>query len=327
MSFTVNAAAGAFIAIPAINTAYTPTLTLASLTLPAGYAWVSPSTPLNAGNGQTFPATYTAPGGTPVSGSITVNVAQAAGGTFPSIPAINTAYSPSLTLASITLPPGYAWVNPSTPVDAGSGQSYPATYTNPNGNYLPVTGIITVNMAQSPVYPTVNRSVDIAEIPGAVTVNWIKIAGGPEIHTTGRHYVEIYQKYEFNVTYAGGKPCVVKAQGNNSGDTLRLKPVRQADGSFSYIIHQVVKDLKIVFVTSEYETVTTGTERITGVNVYTYNNILTIVSDRSSTADIYTITGTLYRRLPVTDGVTKETLPRGVYVIVIDGMRYKIISK
>jgi hypothetical protein len=147
---TVNRAAGTFVTTPALSTTYTPTLTLANLTLPSGYTWVTPSTSLNAGDGQTFLAAYTNPNGNFLSanGNVTVNVARAAG-TFVTTSALNTTYTPTLTLANVTLPEGYEWVEPSTPLFAGNGQSFTAAYTNPNGNYLSADGNITVNVAKA----------------------------------------------------------------------------------------------------------------------------------------------------------------------------------
>jgi hypothetical protein len=155
-AITVNVAkaAGIFAAHAAINTTYTTTLTLAALNvhLSIGYAWVTPSTSLNAGNNQPFAATYTNPNGNyeTATGTITVNVAKAVGA-FAAHAAINTTYAPALTLAGLNaqLQNGYAWVAPSTTLNAGNNQSFAATYTDPSGNYESATGAITVNVAKA----------------------------------------------------------------------------------------------------------------------------------------------------------------------------------
>jgi hypothetical protein len=153
-SLTVNKAPGVFAGHVTINTTYTSTLTLAALNaqIANGYAWVTPSTSLNAGNNQSFAATYTNPDGNHESanGTITVNVAKAAG-SFAAHAAINVTYTSGLTLAGLNtqLSTGYAWVTPSTSLSAGNGQSFAAAYTNPNGNYEVVTGTITVNVAKA----------------------------------------------------------------------------------------------------------------------------------------------------------------------------------
>ena len=150
----VALAVGSFGSPAAIGTTYTTTLTLADLTaqLAAGYAWDDDTTSLNAGDGQEFPATYTDPSNNylPASGDITVNVAQAAG-VFGSPAAIGTTYTATLTLADLTaqLAAGYAWDDDTTSLNAGNGQEFPATFTDPSNNYLPASGDITVNVAQA----------------------------------------------------------------------------------------------------------------------------------------------------------------------------------
>ena len=158
ITVNISKAAGSFGSPAAVGTTYTPGLTLANLTLPAGYTWNVPTTALSAGNNQTFPATYTNPSGNnePAIGNITVNIAKAAG-TFGSPAAVGTTYTPGLTLANLTLPAGYVWNAPTTPLNAGNNQTFPATYTNPNGNYEPADGNITVNVEQK---PEINLSMD-----------------------------------------------------------------------------------------------------------------------------------------------------------------------
>jgi hypothetical protein len=77
-----------------------------------------------------------------------INVAKAAG-TFVATTALNATYTPTLTLANITLPANYAWSAPTTSLSAGSNQTFAATYTDPSGNYNPATGNITVNIAKA----------------------------------------------------------------------------------------------------------------------------------------------------------------------------------
>ncbi|MDR0302433.1 MAG: hypothetical protein LBI04_09015, partial [Treponema sp.] len=149
-TLTITQAAGTFGSPAAINTIFTSTLTLANLSLPAGYTWNAPATSLSAGNGQSFPATYTDPSGiyNAVSGNIIVNVAKA-GGTFGVPAAINTVYTSMQTLANLSLPTGYTWNTPAVSLNAGNGQQFPATYTDPNGNYESAGGNITVNVAKA----------------------------------------------------------------------------------------------------------------------------------------------------------------------------------
>ena len=150
ITINVAKATGIFNAHALINIIYTTTLRLSNISLSNGYTWNTPSTSLNAGNEQSFAATYTDPSGnyTAASGNIVINVGKATGA-FGNPSAINATYTPTLTLASLSLPTGYAWSNPSTSLNADNGQSFTATYTNPNGNYTTAGGNITVNVAKA----------------------------------------------------------------------------------------------------------------------------------------------------------------------------------
>jgi hypothetical protein len=180
VTFTVNKAIGTFGAPAAIDTTYTPTLTLASLALPSGYAWNAPATSLNAGNGQSFPATYTDPSGnyTTASGAITVNVAKASG-VFGPLAAINTTYAPVLRLSHLTLPSGYTWNAPATSLNAGNGQLFPATYTDASGNYT-ASGDITVNVAKERG-TTVSAPTLSVITQNSITVNLVTASNGQQV--------------------------------------------------------------------------------------------------------------------------------------------------
>ncbi|MCL2638998.1 MAG: YDG domain-containing protein, partial [Oscillospiraceae bacterium] len=99
-SFAINKATMSFPATSAVSAVYTPSLTLADISLPTGYVWTAPTTPLSAGNNQSFPAIYTDPSGNfeAVGGSIVVNVTKAAGNT--TTDAVTVTYSPTLTVGS-----------------------------------------------------------------------------------------------------------------------------------------------------------------------------------------------------------------------------------
>jgi hypothetical protein len=183
----VAKATGTFETHAAVNATYTTTLTLANISLTNGYVWNAPTTVLNAGNNQSFAATYTNPNGNyePATGTIIVNVAKATG-TFGTHAAVNAVYTTTLTLANITLTSGYVWNAPTTVLNAGNNQSFAATYINPNGNYEPAIGSIIVNVAKATynmdgiTFMDVNITYDGAAhsifingtLPTGVTVNY-----------------------------------------------------------------------------------------------------------------------------------------------------------
>ena len=82
------------------------------------------------------------------SGNSTFTINKAAG-IFGTPSSISTTYTPALTLANLTLSTGYVWNESSTILNAGNSQLFPATYTNPNGNYTSAGGNITVNVAKA----------------------------------------------------------------------------------------------------------------------------------------------------------------------------------
>ena len=157
---------------------YTPTLKLSDLTLPDDYEWNAPTTILNAGNNQSFAATFTDPSGNfnAATGNIVVNVAKATG-IFGTPAAVNTTYTPTLKLGDLTLPEGYVFNAPTTALSvANSGQRFAATFTDPSGNYNPATGEIVVNVAKAtaptPTGLTAKVGQTLAEVSPALPAGW-----------------------------------------------------------------------------------------------------------------------------------------------------------
>jgi len=165
---------------PAINTEYTPALTLADLVLETGYSWNYPATSLNSGGNLHFAATYTDPSGnySPTHGNIIVNVAKAPGVFYFYTP-FDFVYESGLTLASLSLSAGYEWDENLTTVLNAGNYSFKALYTNPNGNYTTASGSITVNVEKAsmsfPSHPVIDRTYQ----PG-LTLNNILLQTGYE---------------------------------------------------------------------------------------------------------------------------------------------------
>jgi len=106
-NLTVNKALGNFGTPIAVYTTYTPELTLDNLSAPSNYTWNMPLTPLNAGNDQSFDATYIDPSGNyePATGTITVNVARAIGATVDAPTLISKTHN-SITINLVTASTG-----------------------------------------------------------------------------------------------------------------------------------------------------------------------------------------------------------------------------
>jgi len=165
-SQSIAQAPGNFGSPAAINTTYTPTLTLADLALSSGYKWDTPGTTLSVGDGQSFAATYTAPGGnhTSASGSITVNVAKA-NQTAPAAPTLDTKDTTNITLVTIS---GAEYrLGTGTWQDSGS-----FTGLDPNTEYSFYMRLAeTLTHEASPASPALTVTTDKAVLGGSVTIS------------------------------------------------------------------------------------------------------------------------------------------------------------
>jgi len=235
IAVTVNKADAAFGSPAAIDTTYTPTLKLSDITLPAGYAWVTPATSLSAGTGF-YAATYQpdAANYNAASGSITVNVAKAAG-SFGSPAAVNTTYTPTLKLSDVTPPTGYAWVTPGTTLTAGDGQTFAATYTQ-NANYFPANGSITVNVAKanavfgSPaaISVTYTSTLKLGDITPPAGYTWSESATSLSAGTDS--YAATYQPDAANYNAVSGRITVIVAKADAAFGTPTAVSATYAPG-------------------------------------------------------------------------------------------------
>lgn len=163
--------------------------------------------------------------------------------------------------------------------------------------------------------PEVQRYIDIPLAEGVVT------EPGP-----GKHYVKGHHDFTFTALYSGGLPLKVMAKGYYSGTYEELAEESLGDHTYQYRIRKVVEPWTITF-GPDFSSAVTGEEYIEGLSVWTYKNMLYIRSDSKRTAYVYNMSGSLYKQIDVREGDTKEMMERGVYVIVVEGARYKLIIK
>ena len=136
--------------VPALNSiVYDPAVTLASVTLPSGWAWDNPSTiPTVAVSG--YPATYT-PADTAKYNTVQKSLSLAITKGTPSYTGLlpeNLQTAAGNTLASLKLPAGFSWDNPTAVLSTVGAVTETASYNPDAANYNTVTGItisITVN--------------------------------------------------------------------------------------------------------------------------------------------------------------------------------------
>jgi hypothetical protein len=139
---------------------------------------------------------------------------------------------------------------------------------------------------------------------------------------SGKHYVEGHKNFTFTASFPGGIPLKITAQGFYSGTYLELVGEDLEDGSYKYVIPRVVEPWTVSFGSEP-----SGTKEpyVKGLSVWSYRNTLNIRSDTNTKASIYMLNGSLYKQLDIKEGDNKEILNRGVYLIITDNNRYKVI--
>jgi hypothetical protein len=164
--------------------------------------------------------------------------------------------------------------------------------------------------------PEVQRYVEIHTIEG-VTAN----PGAEE-----KHYVKSYDDFSFTLTFPGGEPLKVTATGFYSQRPEEIKGVELGGGMFRYVIRQIVEPWSVT-VSSELASGVNNNVLATGIRVWTFANTLYINSDKTVRTNIYTLSGTLFKQINVPAGMTSVQLERGIYIVEIDGSRYKVVVK
>jgi hypothetical protein len=152
----------------------------------------------------------------------------------------------------------------------------------------------------------IRRYVDLPAVEGVTTV--------PEAR---RHYVAGHKNFEFTATYAGA-PLKVRATGFYSGRTLDLDATARPvdDRTFLYTIYQVVEPWTVA-IGPDLSPLAGDAVPEQSPRVWAHGNVLHIQSPADDEATIYSPTGLLQRRLTLSAGITRTTLPPGLYIVVL----------
>ncbi|MDR2914428.1 MAG: InlB B-repeat-containing protein [Tannerella sp.] len=164
--------------------------------------------------------------------------------------------------------------------------------------------------------PVVQRYVEIHTVAG-VTAN----PGAGQ-----RHHVPMHEDFTFTLTFPDGNPLKVIAAGTYSQQKVELEGTDIGGGMYRYVIRQVVEPWTVT-VSTDPASGGVANEEITGKRVWTYANTLYIHSDRVARANIYTLAGMLIQQRAVPAGTVTVPLERGIYVVELDGVRYKVAVK
>ena len=162
--------------------------------------------------------------------------------------------------------------------------------------------------------PDILRPIEINTIPGVTSD---PVAGI-------RHYIKSQKDFTFNLTFSGGSPLKVISTGFYSNIQTELKGTAVGSGKYSYTIRGVIEPMTIT-ISSEPASGSVDNEFISDGSVWTYGNTLYIDTQKAARVNIYSISGALLKQMVVSAGMTKTQLNRGMYIIDMNGSRYKVV--
>jgi hypothetical protein len=169
----------------------------------------------------------------------------------------------------------------------------------------------------APVRPTMQREIILFAGQGLeLSVDPSKI-----------HYVMIGSDFVFNVKAGTGynldKLQVVSGiDHRDNGQGIVIE--KNADGSATVTVKYVTEPIL-------YLTVTLGTaqanETPEATKIWAAGENLYIRALQPATINVYTMSGILFRQITVSEGLTTEQLPRGIYTVLMEGKAYKVSIK
>ncbi|MDR2920396.1 MAG: T9SS type A sorting domain-containing protein [Tannerella sp.] len=193
---------------------------------------------------------------------------------------------------------------------ANAGEQAVILLREPNTCYL----IDTIILSKATGEPVITRPIYMPEIPGA-------ICSVP----AGENFVDSRDDFVFTITPTGsnvGLELVVTTSRTSVPDSEGLIIEKLADGSYKITIRQVQEPINV------YVDFVTSNASVQNHKIWTNNDQLYIQSDQNETANIYTVSGELFKSINLNSGETTITsLPRGFYIVKMAAKTHKIVIK
>ena len=130
---------------------------------------------------------------------------------------------------------------------------------------------------------------------------------------------------DFVFTVKSAKPITVSTDADATRLAGGIIINDNVDGTFTVTIRKVNKVMKISVNAVSTESDETGNEVIAGDAVWAAGGLLNVQAGTAATLSIYTVTGQLYKQLPVSGSFTIP-LAKGLYIVQLNGKAYKIIN-
>jgi len=172
----------------------------------------------------------------------------------------------------------------------------------------PFNGAFSTGM---PIRPTIQREIMLFAGTG------VSLSLTPNV----LHYMISSQDFTFTVTAKPGYNLdnLKVTTGIDLRDREGISLTQNADGSVMVTIKNVTEHL--------FVTVTIGAlanETLETVKVWAYDHSLNVQTDQLATLRIYTMSGQLFRNMPIPEGLTTIPLPRGIYTVLVDSKVFKV---
>jgi hypothetical protein len=163
--------------------------------------------------------------------------------------------------------------------------------------------------------PVIVRSVFIPLVSGITTD---PIAGEYMLYSGG--------DFRFTILApVNGMPKVTTGRASDEAGGVSVKK-NEEDGSYSVVIHEIRQNIVLTIVVNEDLSGPSRNEIISSNRVWSSGNNLYIEAAGSGQVQIYALTGALVKTLAVSAGenVERITLPKGIYIVRLEGKSYKI---
>ncbi|MDR2120685.1 MAG: T9SS type A sorting domain-containing protein [Tannerella sp.] len=209
---------------------------------------------------------------------------------------------------------GETWENarqPLSPVQISNfGDEGTILLCEPNGC---VTHVVSIEHHTSP--PTLYREIGIPDIPGVIMYP-----------PAGRHFLVSQEDYTFTITPTAGANSgtpVITTNRTRIPDEEGVSVVPNADGSYTVTIYDIREEIRLNI------DIPAAGEYVAGDKVWSGGGgQLFVTSHKAGAAKVYNVIGEQVKTTVLAAGeTTSVSLPKGVYVITLNGKTYKVVVR